>query len=421
MRKRAMRSRTVQNRPQSTLPAFDIGIGMLVVLALLVIIVLRGNTETGAPSRNKSVLMPGSPEVHTVIDLQNHLLHPRQLAYDAKRDGIWFWTSTQDQNISFDNKVYFYDIKQQRLKSWPIYSEDWSSQLLAGLAVAPDGDIWIGWNHNLVRFQPSDGKYVHYLLPAQPRYPLSADVIGDLPSDLGIADLAISHDGTIWIARYAALSLTTFNPTKQVFQEHPLPSTTGDPARLTISSDDHVFFTTNLSASHPGYGAETIGEYNPQSDATVVYPQNAQALALAPNGDLFSTSSGRGSELAQLRANTRAAAAAQHRVAAFDHAGSSLVIANRSLATDLHGRVWVAIAGQPKIGVLNPDTGQMREFTYSAQTAASFASRPDDPEIPLSPAPGSVWVTPIAAMIADGQGHLWFIRDLNDQIEEVAA
>ena len=63
----------------------------------------------------------------------------------------------------------------------------------------------------------------------------------------------------------------------------------------------------------------------------------------------------------------------------------------------------------------------MREFTYSAQTAASFASRPDDPEIPLSPAPGSVWVTPIAAMIADGQGHLWFIRDLNDQIEEVAA
>jgi hypothetical protein len=30
-------------------------------------------------------------------------------------------------------------------------------------------------------------------------------------------------------------------------------------------------------------------------------------------------------------------------------------------------------------------------------------------------------ITPIAAMVTDDLGHLWFIRDLSDEIEEVVA
>jgi hypothetical protein len=254
MRTSSRRSRVTRSgrkRTHATSAHWDIGIATLLVLVLGLVIVSKGNGPSATSPTNS--LHPGSPEVHTIIDLHNPQLHPRQLVYDPKRQGIWFWTSLLKGDAGCDNQVYFYDMRQKSLHSWPIYSGDWSSQLLSGIAVAPNGDVWIGWNYNLVRFQPDTGSATRYALPAQPRYPLPVTVIGDLPADLGIADLAIARDGTLWIARYAALSLTSFNPTTQAFQEFPLPSTTGDPAKLAIGPDGHVFFTTNLSASHPGH------------------------------------------------------------------------------------------------------------------------------------------------------------------------
>lgn len=321
--------------------------------------------------------------------------------------------------------MYFYDIYRTSLKSWHIYSGDWSSQLLSGIAVAPNGDVWIGWNYNLVRFQPSTGSSTRYMLPALPRYPLPVAVIGDLPADLGIADLAIARDGVVWIARYASLSLTAFIPTTQTFQEYPLPSTAGDPAKLAIGPDGHVFFTTNLSATDIGHAAETLGEFVPQSHSTIMYPQGAQALTVAPNGDLYTAGptagGGQGSRLARMSATARASALLHHAVPSFEQAAVPLLIADRSLTTDTHGRVWMAVGGEPKIAVFDPSSGLVQQFSYPVQSPTKYLSHPDVPGVPLTPPTGAIWITPIAAMVTDDQGHLWFIRDLSDQIEEVAA
>jgi streptogramin lyase len=391
------------------------------------VIVSKGNGigASASSSTNTNALHPGSPEVHTVIDLHNPQLHPRQLAYDSKRNGIWFWTSLLEGDDGCENQVYFYDIQQQRLASWPIYSGDWSSQLLSGIAVAPNGDVWIGWNDNLVRFQPSTGNSTRYALPAQARYPLPAAVIGDLPADLGIADLAITQNGTIWIARYAALSLTTFDPATQAFQEYPLPSTAGDPAKLAIGPDGHVFFTTNLSAVHPGHAAEMTGEFAPESRSTVVYPQSAQALTITPTGDLYTagptTDSSQGPSLARMPATTRAAALQQRSLPTFEQATVPLAVADRSLAADVHGRVWMAISGEPKIAVFDPATGKLQQYSYPVPSTIQYISVPYAPGAPSASPVDTIPITPIAAMVTDEQGHLWFIRDLSDQIEEVVA
>jgi len=393
--------------------------GVLAVAAFLILTLAARSVVGAAPAPFLGTT--ASPQVRTVIQLDAPELHPRQLAYDHGRNGIWFWTSRQDQGISFENRIYFYAIAQQRLQSWPLPSSDWSSQVLAGLGVAPNGEIWIGWNHHLVDFHPADGASTTYELSAQPRFPLPASVLGDLPADLGIADLAITPDGTVWIARYAARALTAFSPASQSFQEYPLPANAGDPAKLAVGPDGHLFFTLNLSADHPGYGAEKLGEFDPQTGVAQMSAHGALALTLTPHGDLYTALGGRGFGLARLTASERANAHAQQRAPVFAQRVVPFDVDDAALTADLHGRVWLAMAGQPRIAALDPASGQIQQYQYAAPSVAANPPHHHLGDPVVTPAPGAVWVSHIVAMTADGDGHLWYVRAGYNRIEEVAA
>ena len=74
------------------------------------------------------------------------------------------------------------------------------------------------------------------------------------------------------------------------------------------------------------------------------------------------------------------------------------------------------------MAVLDPTSGQVRYYQYEA---LGVAAHPID-VLPsgierVTPAPGAVWLRHIVAMVADGQGHLWYVRAGSDTIEEVAA
>lgn len=379
----------------------------------------RPNRKTTAPAFTGSI---ASPEVRTVVQLPSPFQNPRQLAYDATRNGLWFWTSTTRDGSQPDNQLYFYDIGHQRLQSWPLYDGDWSSQLHAGLAVAPNADIWIGWNHNLVDFVPATGQYARYVLPVQPRYPLPTAIVGDRPADLGVSDLVVGRDGTVWIARYGNLSLTRFSPTTHTFQEIPLPATTGDPAKLALSPTGELFFTTNLSASHLNYGLETVGEYDPQTGVVQVFAQPARALAITPGGDLYVALQGKGFGVRSLAAGERASAQAHSRTPVFQRLTPPFDVADDALATDAKGRVWMAVGGMPQIAVLDPASGTLRTFQYAAPSIAGHQL----PSMPITAhpetaAPGAVWLVPIVAMVTDGQGHLWYMRAGYHSLEEITA
>lgn len=252
-------------------------------------------------------------------------------------------------------------------------------------------------------------------------FPLPPKVIGDRPDDLGVSDIAIGRDGTIWIARYGAVSLTAFSPQSQQFAEHPLPADTGDPAKLAIGPNGHVFFTINLSADHPGYAAEKVGEYAPETGATRVYAQPALALAVTPQGDLYTALSGVNFGLARASAVERANAAAERRSPVFQQQVVDVQIADTTLATDRYGRVWMAVAGQPQIAVFDPATGKARTFTYAAPSIAAHPAHTHLGAPSRSAAPDAVWIVPIVAMATDGEGHLWYIRASYQTIEEVSA
>jgi hypothetical protein len=400
--------------------------GQIAVSLVVLALVLLAATHTAPSTPTASGAAPflgtaNAPQVSVALDLHNPNLHPRQLVYDAHRNGLWFWTSTQDRGVTFDNRVYFYDLATRHLRSWPLSIADWSSQLLAGLAVGPDGTVWIGFNHHLLAFHPSTGSVEHYELPAAPQYPLPASVLHGLPSDLGVADVAVAADGTVWLARYAAQSLTSFSPASHRFTEHALPVSAGDPAQLAIGPDGHLFFTIDLSAAHPGYVFDHVGEYDPSSGTTWVYPEPANALAVASNGDLYTVREGPTGGLARLSASDRASGRALQQRPAFVQHLTSFPTDGEALAVDLHGRVWMAVAGQPDLAVLDPSTGQVRQFQYAAP---SMAAHPHN-SLPGAPnptyAPNAVWLSHMAVMTTDGQGHVWYIRAGNDAIEEVAA
>lgn len=394
-------------------------ISVLILIGLLTAIVIS-RPQTSSTSQKVFNGSVASPQVRTVIQLGSPDQYPRQLAYDATRNGIWFWTSTQQRGTQFDNRIYFYDIATDRTAWWPLYSADWSSQVLAGLSVAPNGDIWVGWNLNLVDFHPSTGRYERYALPALPKYPLPAAVIGDLPSNLGVSDLKVGSDGVVWIARYGALSLLSYAPKSATFTEYQLPANAGDPAKLAIGPDGHIFFTVNFSASHPGYLAESVGEFNPVNSRARIYVQGAESLAVSSTGDLFTALMGGGPGLARLSAVERTSAATQGRSANFNQRIVRHDIDDKAIAVDGRGRIWVALAGQPQIGVYDTATGSLQVFQYAAP---SILAHPADThgQQRVQAAPGAVWLRHIVEMVTDGQGHLWYVRAGYSSLEEISA
>lgn len=79
----------------------------------------------------------------------------------------------------------------------------------------------------------------------------------------------------------------------------------------------------------------------------------------------------------------------------------------------------MSVAGAPRMAVLDVQTSQIAQFQYAA---ASQVDHPlAAPFFTGIPTPGAVWLSHIAAMVTDNQGHLWYIRAGWSQIEEVAA
>ena len=387
-------------------------------LATIFIIVTQPAQPVGADSGSFTGTV-NAPEVHVMVDLKNPLLHQRQLAYDAGRNGLWFWTSTEDQRQVINNRLYFYDIAQQQLSDWPLPDTDWSSQVLAGLVVDAHGTVWVGWNHNLVAFDPATAHAVRYQLPSRIEYPLPKSALGDLPDDLGVTDLAAARDGTIWIARYGAVSLTSFTPADHQFYEYPLPASVGDPAKLALAPDGDIFFTVNLSADHPGHAYEKVGEFHPATATATIFQQSATALAVCPQGDLYTVLGNQTSALKRLSASARAQAAASSQTPRFEDTIIPFGIGDTALTCDPNGRLWLSVADQPRMAVWDGATGNIRQFQYAA---AGQADHPIHSPFKVgTPATDAVWLSPIATMVTDAQGHLWYIRTGWSQIEEVTA
>ena len=424
--RRSRVSRSGGKRSHATSAHWDIGIATLLVLVLGLVIVSKGNGASATSPTNTNSLHRGSPEVHTVIDLHNPQLHPRQLVYDPKREGIWFWNSLLKGDEGCENQVYFYDIHQ---KKFALLAHLFRRLVIATLVWHCGGSERRRVDWLELQSCPISTRYRKLdavCLIAQPRYPLPAAVIGDLPTDLGIADLAVARNGTIWIARYAALSLTTFNPATQIFPGVSIAiyggrsleaghwpgwacllydESLGCPSRACSGNDGRIYAAV---AEHSCVSARRAG-IDDHSQRGSVYLRDRLRAAV------------RESSLARMPAITRAAALQQQAVPPFEQATVSLPIADRSLAADVHGRIWMAVGGEPKIAVFDPETGKLQQYSYPVPSTIQYMSVPYGIGAPSASPADAIPITPIAAMVTDNQGHLWLIRDLSDQIKEVAA
>lgn len=156
------------------------------------------------------------------------------IAGDPNTSGVWFW----DYNRSAD--AVFYDSPRGALKSWNVLSGSsyQAEQAKSGLAVGPDGYVWLGINSTLAELNPLSGKVRTWHIPAPRPNPSAARF---LPADLrgvrAVQALAAGPGHEIAIAMSNSSSVEIFNRTSHVFRTINLPSTSILPIAVDYSSD----------------------------------------------------------------------------------------------------------------------------------------------------------------------------------------
>lgn len=101
----------------------------------------------------------------------------------------------------------------------------------------------------------------------------------------------------------------------------------------------------------------------------------------------------------RLTAAERTTALSQHRAPIFARWTLPFDVDDVALASDVRGRVWVAVGGAPQIALLDPATGRVQTYQYAAPSVAGHP-------LPFNPGGAPRDTPPAGAVTTDSQGRL---------------
>jgi hypothetical protein len=139
---------------------------------------------------------------------------------DPSRPAVWFWSLTKRADV-----VYRLDATG-RVKSWAVLSGKRrvvTGDDESGLAVASDGDVWLGASRTLVRLNPTSGNVRTWKVPAGRLNPRAVHGLS-LKGPPRITAVAVSPSGGVAVALWPMSSVTTFDPSTTQFSVVDLPS-----------------------------------------------------------------------------------------------------------------------------------------------------------------------------------------------------
>jgi len=161
---------------------------------------------------------------------------PLQLATDPSKAGVWFWASSPT-----DSRLYFWDATAKQLSSWSVgvtTQQNVGSEY--GLAVDPQGQVWLGAENQLVRLSPTSGAVTRWTVPTAPQSaPTAAHQPPGFVLAVDIRTIAAAPDGTIALARAGSSTVQIFHPASQTFTTYSLPDA-GDIQTIAVASDGTI-------------------------------------------------------------------------------------------------------------------------------------------------------------------------------------
>jgi streptogramin lyase len=234
-------------------------LGSLVAVALLP---SRLNSNAAQPASQRAVVIP--PKLAAIGGTVT------QFAIDATGT-LWFASIRPDGN----NSVYRYAPRTDELAKYSLPSEP-GGGFFVGIAAAPNGNVWIGWDHTLTAVDAA-GAARGFAVPADTSFPVGK-------TGNWIRDLALSADGHVWLSRASAGSLLEFDPKALTFSEHSL-GVFGVPDRLHVARDGRVW-ATQAVAPVSLQEHTMVAVLDPSTSRVTTIPEAASDVAFTTTGVL---------------------------------------------------------------------------------------------------------------------------------------
>lgn len=309
------------------------------------------------------------------------------LVGDPSRPGVWFWAWTAQEAYA-----YFYNPESRTLSSWPIGSSSGIDGLDpygdSGIAVAPNGDVWLGAYNQLVSLNPTTGAVSRFTIPSPT---INALAPADLQPWHDVNSIAVDGSGRVIIGMTAASSLEVFEPASGGFSSIGLPKI-GEIQGVAALQDGTVAVAMS-NETEPGDPKDAVVLVSPSGSEETIQTDSGWVTS---NGTIF--------------------ASGETTFATIDASGNvSLVSVSSSSAQRI----------QPNVGALLPD-GRMVLATSSGIAIVSSSSTeyldfplgscplvavPPNVSPPPSTGGGQCQVAPVAVTV-DTAGNIWIAPNL---------
>ncbi|HVL89961.1 MAG TPA: hypothetical protein VM841_06975 [Actinomycetota bacterium] len=359
---------------------------MLGLIVSMIVVTSSCGRSIERQSLTEARWTPVSIEIHQGL---------RQAVYDPRRDSIWILTAPADPRLpALEEKLV--ELTEYRITTRETiqHRSPLTSRTLGignAMAIDANGDLWMAWDQNLVRFRPSDGSFESWEIAPT----VLADPEEGSTARMAVA-LAIDQSSAVWVTVDGAPSAYRFVVDETRWEVISLGDVvTTTEKRITVTSSHGIAvngIAGGSSSAAPKLALLDSRDWKPRSGkvaARQIAPLNETAIAYTDDRDRVGAANSTDGRSIYSRAIGK--------------------VPPRALTT--HGeRIWVWVMEEGRVVVhrMDPRNDQMDRVTFPHREGfgrGSFSDyRGDAPATQFSIADPD-----IQEMIVDKRGVAWLV------------
>ncbi len=352
---------------------------------------------TSEPVRPPKLVQSASPEIVHPPELADLPGNIWALATDPATGDLWFpiLGETAPPFHGLGPRIYRYSPASGKLDFWGLPVEPYTGSVL-DMALDDQGNVWLAWGYNIVRFDTSTLSATAYPLDRDVQYPRAgvSDAAGT-----PVTALAVDSTGKVWFARYNDAAILELDPTSGAVREHAVPACFAPPivGRMEMDAQERLWLPGAVPAATDR--ADHLGEFDTTTGVFTLHDVPVLALTIDKDNQIWLTG---GSEGGLQKLDLTAGEASLIVDAAVGGALEDCLAADPN-----SGNLWLSSFGEGKIGTHNPTSGEITWYSlpiveYDITMYAWSVPFGVDP-------PSTVKVrTEVNAMAVDIDGNLWF-------------
>ena len=348
---------------------------------------------TSEPVRPPQVVQSRSPEIAYPPDLADLPDNIWALTADPTTGDLWFPILG-----GRSSRIYRYSPASGKLDFWELPVEA-NPTSVVDMTVDGQGNVWLAWGYNIVRFDTSALSATAYPLDRDIQHPRA----GASDSGHPVTALAVDSTGKVWFTRHDDEAILELDPASGAVREHAVPAYFATPfvARMEIDAQGRLWLPGGIPSGSDRI--DRLGEFDTAAGTLALHDVPAFSLAIGEKGEVWVPVSGEAAGgLQKLDSESRKASlvADLPLVAPLD----DLLVVDPNT-----GDVWLSSFSESKIGRYSASSGETEWFTFPIveHDTTKFLGSP--PVVAAGRLPPTMKIrTHVNAMAVDIDGNLWF-------------